>query len=249
MGSMFRRSLFLTVVSILFLASASLAQTVGMELTGVGDGANYGGVYVDPYTATVGNTTNVPIICDDWSDEVTMYETWNATVQNASSLTSTPSPLFGDNPTLYKEAAWLGSQILTAYGANPANTNAQIEYSYALWQLTYCSVSGNDCTANSNTDPFYKLAGSTYLNTAEADLATAISSSGGGPNSSFNDAGWQILTPSPTGQGEAQEFLTYNYGFPVTAPESSPGVLLGADMLGLLGLVFLFRRRLFRPVQ
>jgi len=56
--------------------------------------------------------------------------------------------------------------------------------------------------------------------------------------------GWRVegLTESPIlGADGNQEFLVY-------APESSSGVLLSADLLGLLALVIVFRRRLPRPI-
>src|SRR5690348_17547289 len=67
---MLRRGLLGLAVSAL---AVSLFGTVAsadttITLTGVGDQATVGNVYVDPYTATIGTATNVPVICDDWSN-------------------------------------------------------------------------------------------------------------------------------------------------------------------------------------
>jgi len=258
MNSLFRRYLFLTVVSILFLASAALAQTVTMTLTGVNDGANAGGVYVDPYQATIASgpiSISTPVICDDWSDETDINETWTANVQNLSSLGGTigTTPIFGNNSALYNEAAWLATKLLALPTSGPLVTttteNEQIAISYALWELT-CGTTIKNCV----NAPF------SALQSDSAVLGVSTNTLGGGYQTAWayynaaltngtnttDTAGWQILTP--TNGGPPQEFLVDDKNLPITAPESSPGVLLGADMLGLLGLVFLFRRRLSRPI-
>ncbi|MFZ0964212.1 MAG: hypothetical protein WB579_19500 [Bryobacteraceae bacterium] len=225
MNSLFRKYGFLTVVAVLFFASASFAQTTTMTITGVGDGANLAGVYVDPYTATVGGATNVSVICDDWSDNVTIGESWTANVINLPTVgnSSLGTPLYGNNQGLYNELAWLGTQLL----ANSTNPATQDVISFAIWELTY-------------SDYPYSPEAYPALSTSEQALVTnelALANA----ETNFNGSGWAILTPASGGPGEAQEFLVYT-------PESSAVVVLCADMLGLLGLVILFRRRLLRPV-
>jgi len=235
MGSLLRKYWSLTLISLLFFASASLAQTVNMTLTGVGDQANAGGVYVDPYVATVGNQTGVSVICDDWTDETSIGESWIANVNTIASVdahTNTTAPLFGNSsvPNVYNEAAYLGAQLL----ANPTNSNVQIAISYALWELT-CSTGIKSCAGA----PFTTLGSTLVGNSTTVGTAAWYYSQAQGEGS-YNPSGWEILTP--TSGGPPQEFLVYT-------PESSSGVLLSADLFGLLGLVFLFRRRLFRSIQ
>jgi len=263
MGSLLRKYWFLTLISLLFFASASLAQTATITLTGVGDGANAGGVYVDPYTASITDgkysSTGTPVICDDWSDETTQNETWQANVNTIASVdagTNGTTPIFGNNPQLYNKAAWLATQLL-ALPPTLAYQNQQIAISYALWELTCSTTTGTkgcggqpfSTLGGSNGDPallgsssnMWSLSGGSSSQTAYAYLNYANTYESG-----YNAQGWEILTP--TSGGPPQEFLV-DAPVPITAPESSSGVLLSADLLGLLGLVFLFRRRLFRSVQ
>jgi hypothetical protein len=223
MNTLFRKHWYLTAVAVLFFASVSFAATTNVQITGVGDGASLDGVYVDPYTATVGTATNVPVICDDWSDNVTVGQSWTANVINLASLGTSytgATPLYGNNPALYNELAWLGTQLL----ANPTNTANQDVISFAIWELTYYSY------------PYSPKEAYPSLTTAEQNLVTAEIGLANG-ETGFNGAGWSILTPTNRGSGEPQEFLVYT-------PESSAVILFGADMLGLAALAFFFRRRL-----
>src|ERR1700761_1540417 len=77
-----------------FIAGSSIAtppqnpQVVNMTLTGPPPGPSLDGVYTDPYTATTqatnkffqptGPTSQISIICDDFSTEVTLNQNWNA---------------------------------------------------------------------------------------------------------------------------------------------------------------------------
>jgi hypothetical protein len=260
MGSVLRKYWFLTLVSLLFFASTGLAQqdTITFENGGVYPGV--GPAYVNPYSGLV-NGVSTPMICDDWADEVYVGETWTANVTNITSLgSSTQNPPYFTNTNasaystlagiklgpltqgqLYDAVANLGSEMLALPSGD---TSDQTALSYAIWELT-CATTGASCA----DQPFNAIYGTSFFSTASADLSAAVTQAES--NNPFNAAGWEILTPTgpgtcsggaPGGCGEPQEFLVY-------APESSPGILLGADMIGLLGLVFLFRRRLLRPIQ
>jgi len=237
MSSLLRKYWFLTVISLLFFASASLAQTT-LTLTGVGDGATVGNIYVDPYQGTIGtSSTPASVICDDWADNSYPNTTWNVNVEKIAP-TLTGSPLFGNNQALYNEAAFLSSLLL----ATATNTTKQAEISFALWQLTYSSYPYKSAES---TTPFAYLASnssSAIYNGAQTYLCEATGGCQGyAGEASYNASGWEILTPTPGGTGESQEFLVYT-------PESSATILFGADMLGLLGLAIVFRRRLLRPI-
>jgi hypothetical protein len=238
----------LTVVAVLFFASASFAQTTQLTLTGVGAGTVVGNVYVDPYVGSVGGGPNTYVICDDWSDNTYVNETWTAnvnTVPSVDSGTNSTVPLFGNRPTLYNEAAYLAAALL----ANTSNPTAESEISFALWQLTYSSYPPPDPEPQA---PFAYLTSigdgstSTFQEGAQTWLTAALG------ESNYNAADWEILTPnlsgsqpscsgSPCPSSPPQEFLVYT-------PESSSTILFGADMLGLLGLIVVFRRRLLRPI-
>lgn len=261
MKKLHRKQWLWTAAAVTVFASASLAQTTaGVTLTGVGDGAtlyssssNYNfGVYVDPYTATVGTATNVPVICDDWSNNSYVPETWTANVYTLASINAgQASPLFGDTTAneiqTYDEAAWLATQLL----ANPTNQNLQAEVSFAIWELTY----GADGTAEESPSPTAFLSnvygGSALAGTTvaaiQSQVASLLSQAATAVNNGYNGAGWEVLTPntadSISSPGSAsnppQEFLVYT-------PESSSGILFAADIFGLLGLAIVFRRRLLR---
>jgi hypothetical protein len=228
MNSVFRKSGYLTALAVVFFASASFAQTTTkITITGVGDGANLDGAYVDPYNAVIGtgsSAVSTYAICDDWSDNTSVGQSWTANVYNLATAgnSSNGNPLFGNNQGLYNELAWLGTQLL----ANPMNTANQDVISFAMWELTWSSYPYAPEAPPS-------IGSEQQAVTAELNLANT--------HTNFNGSGWEILTPTPGGPGEPQEFLVYT-------PESSAVVLFGADMFGLLGLAFVFRRRMLRPI-
>lgn len=243
----------LALMAAIFVSTAVglRAQTTTMDLTGVGDGYTVGDVYVDPYTATVGGVAGTPVICDDWSNNSYLDETWTATVINASPL-SGGTPMFGSNQSLYNELAWLGAQLL----ASPKNENQQAEISFAMWQLTY----GANGTSEEDPSPFTFLddyGTSTQITGAQGYLCEAGGTSEqgcsmykGSTEANYNSAGWEILTPVPGSQDKEystpQEFMTY-------VPESSQYAILGADLLLFATAVLILRRcgflasRLGRP--
>jgi len=239
--------------AVLVSASASFAQQTSVVLTGTGNNTvewgSSAGVYVDPYTATVGGVANTTVICDDWSNNSYVGESWTANETNLTAVTS-GSPMFGNNSsaqTLYNELAWLGSNLLANYSASPtaSQTAAQIADSFAIWQLTYgANGTYKDPMAPTTTNfPINQTAVTNQINAA----VTAV-------NGGYTGAGWEILTPNtsdaitctgsgcPSGAlGVPQEFLVYT-------PQSSTIVMLGADLLGVLALAFFFRRRTLQPM-
>lgn len=237
--SLHLKNWFLTLVALLLFASVSLADTTKVTLTSVGNGTAVGNVYVGPYVATLGSgstAVSTYVLCDDWSDNTYLNESWTATIYTLSPLSGTP--LFGNNQSLYNAMAWLGSHLL----ANPTDKTLQADISFAIWELSY----GANNTAKETPAPT-----SSIYPVDQSVVAGLISQA---LNSGFDGSGWEILTPisgtascpgyanSTCPSSPPQEFLVY-------APESSAVVMLGADMFGLLALVFVFRRRLLRPTQ
>jgi len=261
MNSSFRKFCLLTA-AVLVCASVSLAQTTSVYLSGVGDGATVwngsSGVYVDPYTATVGNTQGVSVICDDWANNTYQNESWTANVTAVSSLSlstavSSTVPMWGASATtspytftqgqLYDALAYLGSQLL----ANANNPTAQAEYSFAIWELTSDANTTGSVSKTDTSSPTTFFNGSNYSGDAST-VAGLIASALAVATSSnpYNAQGWEILTPvngtsNPSSEGTPQEFLVYT-------PESSTVAMLGADLLGILALAFFFRRRVVQPV-
>jgi len=250
MGGFFRKTWNLGAVALALSACASFAQTTAVTITGVGDGSSvtnpsYFGVYVDPYTATVGGVANTNVICDDWSDNTFVGESWTANVSTVASVSSgNMTPIFAPAASkiaspltpgqLYDEVAWLATQLL----ANPTNSTNQAEVSFAIWELTY-SYAPTPQMPDPKTFLSGSPNGSTYQNAISGSNGL-LAQAAAAVNSGYSGAGWEILTPVAGTPGPPQEFLVYT-------PESSAMILFSADMLGLLGLVIVFRRRLFRP--
>ena len=83
------RNLWLAVAAVaLSIAPCAFGQgQVNINLTGAGNNV-MDGVYVGPYTATV-NGSSTQIICDDFSDESYVGESWTANVTTLSNLNGT----------------------------------------------------------------------------------------------------------------------------------------------------------------
>ncbi|MGH9575094.1 MAG: PEP-CTERM sorting domain-containing protein [Candidatus Acidiferrales bacterium] len=235
---MLRRGLLGLAVSAL---AVSLFGTVAsadttMTLTGVGDQATVGNVYVDPYTATIAGFTNVPVICDDWSNNTYQGEQWKTMVMSASTVSNPAlgTPMFGNNQTLYNEIAYLASNIWV----NPTDKTIQTEYSFALWELTY----GANGTYKDPTDPLAYLAANLSGGTTNSEYAATVAALNYAKTyeANYNSTGWIVLNPevntsTPSSDGTPQEFLTY-----VNTPEPSTLLLLA---LGLGGLLLLSHRK------
>jgi hypothetical protein len=121
-----------TVAPVVFLASLVGAQT-SVTVTGVGSGASYDGIYLSPYYATVGGVTNVPVICDDFSDESILGKGYSASVTQFSGIngTNTSWGVAGANIALYGAVGYLAQQVL----AQIPGSNQQTIDTYALWAV------------------------------------------------------------------------------------------------------------------
>jgi hypothetical protein len=241
-----RKNRNLTVLGWL-LAGACLAPlaaeanpVVSMELTGLNN-ASLNGVYTEPYTGQIGpagltsgsqfNSTNskpAAIYCDDFYDDVSQGQVWQATVTNMSALSTsslnTTVMFHGTTPaqqaTDYMAAAWLVEQIAAQNQNLPAGQLTAGQESYALW---YVFDSGA-LTGLSSTD----------YNAAVTDYDDALAAVAGDTPGDFSKV--NIYTPldDTPGSASSQEY------FSVDAPE--PGTL-ALMAVGLAALGWTARRR------
>jgi hypothetical protein len=236
MRNLIRKCWYLTAVALLCFAAGAFAQnTANMALTSAGSNV-LNGVFVGPYTATIGNTTGVQVICDDWADSSYIGETWTAYVNTLQPLSNPSETKWGNNQLLYDQAAWLVTKMLSPGTTCPNTGNCVGDISYALWELTYCSVYSCPSPTTAHT-PFASLSGN--------DLTNAqwwLSQAQGMTLASFTPGEFANFTIyTPLNGGPPQEFLR--------VPESPAAVLLGVDLLALVGLIVVFRRRMVRAAN
>jgi hypothetical protein len=205
------------------------ADTVTLELTGVGPGYNDGSYYVYPYVFSVNGAGSVSMVCDDFNDEIYMYETWQANVYTlAQVLSGTPGDgqmnvssgsLATTRSQAYIDAAYLYQQLVLP--ANNDQTDA-VNLNHTIWALF-----AGDTGYNSD-------AGVQYWFTQAQTYAAAAYASGSLNNVDFYTP---VAGTQPSGDGTPQEFIG------TSVPEPTSLALLG---VGLIGLGVISRKRRFQ---
>jgi hypothetical protein len=223
-----RRLLVLSAAVLACIVPSAFAQ-VSMTLTSPGAGNVMDNVYTSPYTATVGGQTGVPIICDDFADDSYINESWTATVSTVASLASNVKWGTSDQKG-YDEAAWLAEQLLASN--NPTTMGYM---SYAIWYaldptdvITYLTTTDPDSTTLSEAKFYAGQAAAQSFYAGEfsnvlvytPDLNDPITCSGVG---------------CPT--APPQEFLR------VVTPEAPTPIIFAVDLLGLISLLAILRKR------
>jgi len=235
-------------IGVIISASTAFGQTVSMQLIAPPPGPSLGGVYISPYTALIGPSgqtiptisgTATTVICDDFTTDVsTETPPWQAIATNLASIDGESSPdqtLKFDQGSAtvqqsdYTVAAYLATEILEAQQAS--DLTAEGELSYALWGLFD--------SGTSSSDPFGgSFITGTTLTDAENDLTAAqtyVSANNLTPSSYAN-----VTIYSPTPLTASQEYIV------VSMPEPSSPALLALDLVGVMGLAFLLKRRSHR---
>jgi hypothetical protein len=204
-----------------------------------------GGVYTSPYGISVNGTT-VPLICDDFTTDISFGETWSAIPTTFSAIQS------GDNPSgtpkftpadiqNYATVAVLAAELM-ALPDTSSYTEQLGEISYALWDVfdpgllssvnnPYGSITSGELSAAQGY-----LAGAQTLvqgaTTAGVVTLSKISING----SPIQDM--TIYTPDP--KTAAQEFVTVTMAEPPSLAVLAFYILFGAG-----SLLFFGRRRIF----
>lgn len=186
-------------------------QVVSLTLDSPGS-FTQGGFYVGPYNLTVA-THFESLVCDDFVDEISVGEEWNANVYTFSDLSQTKYATAGLQS--YGQAAWLYEEGLL----NPSRWG---DINYAIWAVFNpipAEASGGWTAGSSN-----------WLATAQQQTFTADEF----PNI-------DIYTPTQlTGANAPQEFLGDPANSSSAIPEPSSLELM---LSGLIAVMLLRRKR------
>jgi hypothetical protein len=244
------RPLHGVVLLLPLLALGAWAQQDTLTLENAGANYAMGGVYTSPYGISINGGSPVNLICDDFSTDVAINDSWAATQTTFAQLEAGTNPAGTPkfvpgiaSPTEIQEYATVAVLAAELLALPDYATEAAGEYSFALWDVF------DNTLLDPGSDPYGSLSGSELtqaqldLTNAEALVAAATTdgkvdlseiSVNGSPIE-----GMTIYTPSPLGL--SQEFVTVTMDEP-----PSVGVFAAYLLFGGVGLFFLGRSRLLR---
>jgi hypothetical protein len=209
----------------LFISSTLWADSISVTITGTG-GTVQNNAYVAPYYLNVSGgdpaqgiqSGTLTVICDDYTHDVTLGESWIAQVNDltTSGLTQMRFDSMPNAQRLYEEAGWLAMQT-GLWGGTQQSASMIGEYNWAIWSLFDPSLT-IDSTAQGLIAQAQKYAPTDLSYYANVRILTPVAHANGTP--------WTDST-SP------QEYITI-----VTAPEPSSMALLGSGVAA-----FFFRLR------
>jgi hypothetical protein len=208
---------------VLFCAATSMFAA-NMQLQNAFPNGSLAGVYIGPYTALI-DGVSTQVICDDYSSETYIGQSWTANVSTFADLSGTK---FGDSATAvtkYKEVAWLSLQLLNPpYTCPLPSINCAGDIQFAIWQVFDSPNPFNDLGPGADS-----INSAYWLGKAATESANFTAS---------DLSAFSFYTPTPLVPGVSpQEFVV------VKAPEASEIVLLAIDLSAVAGVYLLFRRR------
>jgi hypothetical protein len=234
---MLGKTICTAVVTLASLVPPVLAQTVTMDVTNLGNNI-LGGVYVGPYYATVGNQTNVPIICDDFYDATSANRPWQATVstvdQNSSTWLTKKLHLSATAEAAdYEEAAYLAEQLVSPTVTCPSKADCAGDIQFAIWNIFDPSASNG--RGGYRNGPLSYIGGSDLSNAVWwIQKVTTLYQQHALSTVQFSN----VTVYSPYPAGPPQEFLRVN------TAEAPALAALCADLLVLAAGAFLLRRKM-----
>lgn len=222
------------------LAASAFAQTVDMKLVNTGAGYVMGstGVYTSPYGISVNGGATTLMICDDFTTDIGINHTWTATVTTLAALQAgtepSGTPKFDPTPNAqvynYAVAAVLAEELVTT---NPASETAG-EFSYALWGIFDTTLLNSTVNPYGTLTPSELAAAKLDLSNAQQVVAGVTDQNGVIDLSKLPNL--TIYTPQPL--TASQEFLQ------VSMAEPSYPAVLAVDLLAVVGLIVVLRRRI-----
>ena len=240
------KALYIAAALVILFATGALAQsTVQMTITsGTAPDGTYGvmgGVYTSPYTGNINGGASIPIICDDFYDDVYPPETWTALATNLAQLGAATTNLvyFEQNGGAQQQIDYMTAAVLAEDILGTTDKTVRGELSFALWGVFDPTMLA---TNSANLTAAQLNAATGYLAGAQATVVSGISGGLDAYLSTFSNvtiysATQNGTTPMAAGTKRPQEFLV------VSMPEPAESVLLIVDLLAVVSLVCFVRRK------
>ncbi len=156
MRNLMRKYWYCTVLALLCCAPTAFGRTAMTLQQSVTSNSSLAGIYTGAYPFSInGSATTITAVCDDFSDEITVGESWKANVYPFSGLNAnTPTVLFGKNGSTRQlqdddEAARLVEQMYKPANAATAGPFSHFwifkgQYNYHHRPITGTQHDGDD---------------------------------------------------------------------------------------------------------